>query len=68
MNTDELVSAKEAAKAVGMGLRSLYRLAKAGRIPNYSAGPKLTGVRFSIPEVKESLKRPVCTSPSGNGG
>lgn len=68
MNTDRLVGAKEAAKAVGMGTRSLYRLAKAGRVPSYAAGPKLTGVRFSISEVKEALKRQVCTSPSNNRG
>jgi hypothetical protein len=57
MTTDVLVSAKEAAKAVGMGPGSLYRLAAAGLVPSYAAGPKLAGVRFSIPELRESLRR-----------
>lgn len=57
MNYEPLVSAKEAAKAVGMGARSIYELARTGRIPSYAAGPKLTGIRFSITEVKEALRR-----------
>jgi predicted DNA-binding transcriptional regulator AlpA len=57
MSTDTLVSAKEAARAVGMGPSSLYRLAKAGKIPSYAAGPRLTGIRFSIPELREALRR-----------
>lgn len=68
MNTESLVSAKEAAKAVGMGASSLYRLARAGRVPSYGAGPKLAGVRFCISEVKEALRRRACTSQSANGG
>lgn len=57
MNNQPLVSVKEAAKAVGMGARSLYALARTGRIPSYAAGPKLTGIRLSITEVKEALRR-----------
>ena len=53
-----LVYAKEAARALAMGKGSLYRLARAGRIPSYSAGPRMRGVRFSISEVKAALRRP----------
>ena len=60
MGTSEkhLVDAKEAARVLGMGRGSLYRLAKAGLIPSYSAGPALSGVRFNIAEVLEALRRP----------
>ncbi len=58
MGTDDLVSVKEAAKAVGMGIGSLYRLSKSGRVRSYAAGPKLSGVRFSIPELLADLRRP----------
>lgn len=68
MNTDALVSAKEAAKAVGMGPGSLYRLAKAGKIPSYAAGPRLSGVRFSIPELKEALRRRPVREGEGESG
>ncbi len=54
---DALVSAKEAANALGMGASSLYRLAKAGKVPSYAVGPQLSGVRFSIIEVKQALRR-----------
>jgi len=57
MDRENLVRTKEAAKAMGMGPSSLYRLAKAGKVPSYSAGPRLSGVRFSIPELKEALRR-----------
>jgi len=57
MTTDCLVNVKEAAKAMGVSATSLYRLAKANLVPVYSAGPKLSGIRFSIPELREALKR-----------
>jgi hypothetical protein len=50
MIEEKLVAAREAAQAVGMSV-------KAGRVPAYAVGPKLRGVRFSIPELRESLKR-----------
>jgi excisionase family DNA binding protein len=52
-----LVDAATAAHELGMNKSSLYRLARAGRIPSYRVGPKLGGVRFSVTEVKEALKR-----------
>ncbi|MDI3467459.1 MAG: hypothetical protein OJF50_006280 [Nitrospira sp.] len=58
MTDDRLVKAEELAEAIGMGLSSIYKLASAGKIPSYSAGPGLTGVRFSISEVKAALRRP----------
>lgn len=59
MPTDDLVSAKAAALAMGMGAGSLYRLAKAGAVPSYKVGPRLSGVRFSIVELREALRRKV---------
>jgi hypothetical protein len=58
MNHDGLVDAHDAARALGMGVGSLYRLARAGKVPSYSVGPRLSGVRFSIPELKHALRRP----------
>jgi len=57
MSTEMLVGAKEAARILGMSLSSLYRLSRAKRVPSYSAGPKMKGVRFSIVELKHALKR-----------
>lgn len=57
-HTSTLVSVKEAAKVVGMGAGSLYRLCKAGAVRSFKAGPKLSGVRVSIPELLEDLRRP----------
>lgn len=58
MYTSKLVSVKEAAKVVGMGAGSLYRLCKVGAVRSFKAGPKLSGVRISIPELLEDLRRP----------
>ncbi|MDI3462104.1 MAG: hypothetical protein OJF50_000925 [Nitrospira sp.] len=55
---ETLVSVKEAAKVVGMGAGSLYRLCKIGAVRSFKAGPKLSGVRVSIPELMEDLRRP----------
>jgi len=54
-----LADAKRTASALGMTLGSLYRLAKAGHVPSYKVGPKLSGVRFDIEEVRQALRRPV---------
>lgn len=51
-----LVDAATCARLVGMARSSLYRLAKAGRIPSYAAGPRLTGRRFDAAEVRQVLK------------
>lgn len=64
MDEKVLVGVEQAARALGMGRSSLYRLAKTGRVPSYSAGPRMSGVRFSIPEVMEALRRPVETKKS----
>lgn len=57
MSEELLVSTKVAAAAMGMGPGSLYRLAKSGAVPSYAVGPKLAGVRFSIAELRETLRR-----------
>jgi|CXWL01.1.fsa_nt_gi excisionase family DNA binding protein len=62
--SEQLVDAATAAVQLGMTKSSIYRLAKAGTIPSYGAGPKLTGVRFSITEVREALLRRVHTPQS----
>jgi len=56
MNTDALVDAATVATHVGQAKSSIYRLAQAGLIPSYAAGPRLRGRRFSIAEVRETLK------------
>lgn len=57
MNEEPLVRAREAAKVAGMSAHSLYVMARAGKVPSYSVGGKLRGVRFSISEVKAALRR-----------
>ena len=59
LTEQRLLRANELAHALNMGLGSIYRLAKAGSIPSYSAGPGLSGVRFDLGEVKRVLQRPV---------
>lgn len=59
MSSEPLVTVKEAANALGMSVGSLYRLAKAGAVPSYAVGPRRSGVRFSISELKAALRRPV---------
>jgi excisionase family DNA binding protein len=61
MSDDRLVSVHEAARRLGMSTSGLYRLARLGRVPCYAVGPKLTGIRFSVLELKEALRRPVGT-------
>jgi len=56
MNTDALVDAATVATHVGQAKSSIYRLAQAGLIPSYAAGPRLSGRRFDLNEVKTALK------------
>ncbi len=56
MNTDALVDAVTVAAHVGQAKSSIYRLAQAGLIPSYAAGPRLRGRRFSLVEVRAALK------------
>lgn len=51
-----LVDAATLAKLLGQGKSSIYRLAKAGVIPSYASGLKLTGRRFDVMEVRQALK------------
>ena len=44
MSDERLVCAREAAKALGMGVGSLYKLSHARKVPSYAAGPRLRGV------------------------
>ncbi len=51
-----LVDARTVASKLGQATSSVYRLAQAGLIPSYAAGPRLRGRRFDLEEVKEALK------------
>lgn len=51
-----LVDARTVASKLGQATSSVYRLAQAGLIPSYAAGPRLRGRRFDLAEVKEALK------------
>jgi len=57
MSEQCLVSADEAARQLGMAKSSLYRMASRGLIPSYAAGPKLTGRRFDVEEVRAALRQ-----------
>ena len=66
-----LVSVDEAARQLGMPKSSLYRLAACGHVPCYKAGPKLTGRRFDVSEIREALRLAATTKqspPSGGPG
>lgn len=56
MDTDTLVDAATVAAKLGQAKSSIYRLAQAGLIPSYAAGPRLRGRRFNLVEVKETLR------------
>lgn len=56
MNTDALVDAATVAANLGQAKSSIYRLAQAGLIPSYAAGPCMTGRRFNLNEVREALR------------
>jgi hypothetical protein len=51
-----LVDAATLAAKLGQAKSSIYRLAQAGLIPSYAAGPRLRGRRFDLAEVREALK------------
>jgi len=53
---DSLVNAATLAAKLGQAKSSIYRLAQAGLIPSYAAGPRLRGRRFDIVEVRDALK------------
>jgi hypothetical protein len=57
MNEGVLVSASTVARRLGQAKASIYKLAKMGHIPSYAAGPRLTGRRFDVEEVREVLRR-----------
>ncbi len=51
-----LVDAATVAFKLGQAKSSIYRMAQAGLIPSYAAGPRLRGRRFDLMEVREALK------------
>jgi predicted DNA-binding transcriptional regulator AlpA len=51
-----LVHAATVATKLGQAKSSIYRMAQAGIIPSYAAGPRLRGRRFDVAEVREALK------------
>jgi predicted DNA-binding transcriptional regulator AlpA len=51
-----LVDAATVAAKLGQAKSSVYRLAQAGLIPSYAAGPRLRGRRFDLAEVRAALK------------
>jgi len=63
---EHLVGAAVVARQLGMNRSSVYRMAKAGKIPSYAAGPKLSGIRFSLSELREALRRPA-RNPQSTG-
>lgn len=58
MNEPLLVSAAEAAHALGIARSTLYRIASAKLIPSYAVGLKAGGRRFNVQEVREALRIP----------
>ena len=56
MHRNNLVNAAELAKRLGMGRSTVYQLASRKIIPSYPAGLLLTGRRFDIEEVKQTLR------------
>jgi predicted DNA-binding transcriptional regulator AlpA len=56
MDSNTLVDAATVAAKLGQAKSSIYRLAQAGLIPSYAAGPRLRGRRFDLTEVREALR------------
>ncbi|MEP6959249.1 MAG: hypothetical protein ABI980_11015 [Nitrospirota bacterium] len=56
MDDGTLLDAAAVAFRLGMAKSSIYRMSAAGIIPSYACGPKLSGRRFDIGEVKAALK------------
>ena len=57
-----LVDAATVAAKLGQAKSSIYRMAQAGLIPSYAAGPRLRGRRFDVAEVRAALKELAQTS------
>ena len=55
--SQRFVTVAALAKEVGQARSSLYRMAKLGVIPSYSAGPRLNGLRFDVEEVRRALRK-----------
>lgn len=51
-----LLSGRAAARAIGIGAATLYRMAGRGQVPFYRIGE--TGVRFKLGELVAALRRP----------
>lgn len=56
MDSERLVNAATVAAKLGQAKTSIYRMAAAGIIPSYACGPKLSGRRFDLAEVKAELR------------
>lgn len=56
METNILVDAATVAAHLGQAKSSIYRLAQAGIIPSFAAGPRLRGRRFDLAEVRAALR------------
>jgi len=57
MNDRCLVNVAEAARQLGLAKSSLYRMAARGIVPSYAVGPKLSGRRFDVAELRSAMKR-----------
>jgi len=55
--SEPLVDAKVAAKTLAVDRAEVYRMARSKQIPSYRVGAKLSGLRFSLSEVKAVLRR-----------
>ena len=51
-----LIDAATIAARLGMAKSSVYRMAASGAISSYACGPKLSGRRFDLAEVKAELR------------
>ena len=56
MDIDTLVDAATVAAKLGQAKSSIYRLSAAGLISSYACGPRLSGRRFDLAEVRAELK------------
>ncbi|MBX3325163.1 MAG: hypothetical protein U0223_07490 [Nitrospira sp.] len=65
-NVEPLVDAATVANHLGQAKSSIYRLAQAGLIPSYAAGPRLRGRRFDLVEVRDALRK-LAQRSAGNG-
>jgi len=54
VSTENLVRVDDAAKAVGLSKYTLYKAAKAGKVPFYKQGKAL---RFSVAEVRDAMRQ-----------